>query len=123
MSYDIRFGVKVEGAKDVYVNIGRPEYDSPTYNNRDIFVNCMRWDYKQGKWYPMDEVLPKVKDGINELISNPHLYKQYEPDNGWGGIESALQCLKSIYDWFYPEKPWEREWDEDIPLNCMYFRW
>ena len=70
MSYDIRFGVKVEGAKDVYVNIGRPEYDSPTYNNRDIFVNCMRWDYKQGKWYPMDEVLPKVKDGINELISN-----------------------------------------------------
>lgn len=123
MSYDIRFGVKVEGADNVYAIIGRPEYDSPTYNNRPIFENCMDWDYEQGKWYPMNEVLPKVEEGIQELISAPHYYKKYEPDNGWGGVESALQCLKSIYKWFFPEKEWEREYDEDIPLNCIYFRW
>ena len=49
MSYDIRFGVKVAGAEDVYAVIGEPEYDSPTYNNRDIFVKCMDWDYHQGE--------------------------------------------------------------------------
>ena len=123
MSYDIRFGVKVEGAKDVYAVIGVPEYDSSTYNNRDIFTHCMNWDYEQGKWYPMDEVLPMIKDGINELITNPHLYKRYEPDNGWGGIDSAKKCLQSIVDWFFPEKEWEREYDEDIPLNCIYMKW
>ena len=123
MSYDIRFGVRVHGADNVYVVIGAPEYDSPTYNNRDIFVHCMDWDYEQGKWYPMDEILPKIKSGINELITNPHLYKPYEPENGWGGIDSAKKCLQSICDWFYPDNEWEREWDEDIPLNCMYFKW
>ena len=122
MSYDIRFSVKVEGAKDVYAVIGRPEYDSPTYNNRDIFVHSMDWDYEQGKWYPMNEVLPKVQRGIHELTSNEKKYKKYDPDNGWGGTQSALECLKSIYEYFYPEHAWNREWDEDIPLECMYMK-
>lgn len=123
MSYDIRFGVKVAGAKDVYAIIGRPEYDSPTYNNRDIFVHSMDWDYEQGKWYPMNEVLPKVQRGIHELTYHKKEYTQYEPDNGWGGIPSALKCLKSISEYFYPEQEWNREWDEDIPLECIYMRW
>ena len=82
MSYDIRFGVKVEGAKDVYAIIGRPEYDSPTYNNRNIFVHSMGWDYHQGEWYPMNEVIPKVEHGIHELTFNEKEYKKYDPDNG-----------------------------------------
>ena len=123
MSYDIRFGVKVEGAADVYAIIGQPEYASPTYNIREILVRCMDWDYEQGKWYRMDEVLPKIEDGIMELISNPHLYKLYEPENGWGSVESAKNCLGSIYKWFYPDNEWGRKWDEDIPLNCMYMKW
>ena len=61
MSYDIRFGVKVAGAKeDCFAVIGHPEYDSPTYNLRDIFVKAMGWEYQQGEWYPITEVLPKV---------------------------------------------------------------
>ena len=123
MSYDIRFGVKVEGTKDVYAIIGRPEYDSPTYNNRDIFVHSMDWDYKQGEWYSMNEVITKVERGIHELTFNEEEYKQYNPDNGWGGTQSALECLKSIYEYFYPQNIWNRRWDEDIPLECMYMRW
>ena len=122
MSYDIRFSVKVEGAKDVYAIIGMPEYASPTYNNRDIFVHSMDWDYKQGKWYPMSEVLPKIERGIYELTYNEMQYKQYEPDNGWGGTQSSLKCLKSIHKYFYPENEWDREWDADIPLECMYMK-
>ena len=84
MSYDIRFGVKVEGAKNVFAIIGRPEYDDPTYNIRDIFVKSMDWDYKQGEWYPMTEVMPKIERGIHELTYNEKEYKKYNPSNGWG---------------------------------------
>ena len=122
MSYDIRFGVKVEGAKDVYAIIGRPEYDSPTYNNREIFVHSMDWDYKQGEWYPMNEALPKVERGIHELKFNQSKYLKYEPDNGWGTVSSALESLQSIYKWFDPSD-WDRGWDEEIPLECIYMRW
>lgn len=123
MSYDIRFGVKVEGAADVYAIIGRPKYDSPSYNIREIFVRCMNWDYEQGRWYRIDEVLAKIEDGIKELISNPHLYRPYEPENGCGSVESAKNCLGSIYKWFYPDNEWDREYDEDIPMNCIYMKW
>ena len=47
MSYDIRIAVKLDKI-DKFVNIGVPEYDSPTYNLRDMFVACMDWDYNQG---------------------------------------------------------------------------
>ena len=120
MSYDIRFGVKVAGAEDVYAEIGRPEYDSPTYNDRDIFVACMGWDYQQGEWYSMTEVLPKIEHGIHELTHNAKAYRKLEPSNGWGGIGSALTALKSIIDWF---NSWDRGWDEDIPIECIYMRW
>lgn len=123
MSYDIRFGVKVEGADNVFAIIGRPEYDSPTYNVADIFRKSMDWDYEQGEWYPLNEVLPKIEHGINELKFNAKKYKKYEPSNKWGSVESALEALKSIHAWIMPNSPWEREYDEDIPINCIYMRW
>ena len=120
MSYDIRFGVRVDGT-DKFAVIGAPERDSPTYNNRDIFVKSMDWDYKQGEWYQMSEVLPKIERGIHELTFNADTYRSLEPSNGWGGVSSSLEALQSIIDWF--GNPWERGWDEEIPLECIYMRW
>lgn len=122
MSYDIRFGVKVEGAKNVFAIIGRPEYDDPTYNIRDIFVKSMDWDYKQGEWYPMTEAMPKIERGIHELTFNEKEYKKYNPSNGWGSTQSALECLQSIHDWFHPENMWDVEYDKDIPVECIYMK-
>ena len=122
MSYDIRFGVKVAGAKDdVYAVIGHPEYDSPTYNNRDIFVKCLDWDYRQGDWYKLADVMPKIERGIRELKFNKDAYKELEPKNGWGGIESALKCLQSIRQWYEEEMQWG--WNADVPIDCIYMRW
>lgn len=121
MSYDIRFGVKVAGAEDVYAVIGHPEYDSPTYNLHEIFEKSMDWDYSQGEWYPIKEIIPKIERGIHELRSNPYLYKQYEPDNGWGTVQSALNTLESIHAWFFDDV-WMK-WDTEIPLECIYMRW
>ena len=121
MSYDIRFNVKVAGAENVYAEIGRPEYDSPTYNVGTIFRKSMDWDFKQSEYYPMNEVLPKIEKGIHELQFNASKYKKYEPDNGWGSVSSALTALKSIMSWF--TDPFNKGWDEDIPLECIYMRW
>lgn len=122
MSYNIGFYVKVEGC-DAYAFLGSPEYDTPTYNLRPIFEKALSWDYKQGKYYRMDGVINKIRDGINELVANEHLYKALEPSNGWGTVKDALDVLKSIYKWFYPQNEWQREFDSDIPMNCIYMRW
>lgn len=122
MSYDIRFGVKVAGAPDgTYAVIGHPELDSPTYNNRDIFVKSMDWDYHQGEWYKLRDVIPKVERGIHELKFNDKAYKNLEPDNGWGGISSSLNALQSIMQWITEEIQWG--WNSEIPIDCIYMRW
>lgn len=121
MSYDIQFGVKVAGAApDTYAVVGEPEYDSPTYNLGRMFRACTGWDYTQGEWYQMDEVMPKIEHGLHELRFNAKEYKQYEPDNGWGTIGSAINCLQSIVDWF--TDPYGSR-DDAIPLSCYYMRW
>ena len=122
MSYDIRFAVKVAGTdKDVYAVIGEPEYSSPTYNVGKIFRKSMDWDYEQSKWYPMNEVIPKVERGIHELQFNEKAYKYLEPDNGWGSVSTALKALQSILDWFTDD--WKMGWDTEIPLECIYMCW
>lgn len=37
------------------------------------------------------EIISKLKEGIEELKSNPEKYKKYNPDNGWGNYESLLK--------------------------------
>ena len=126
MSYDIRFGVKVAGAPDdCYAVIGEPEYESPTYNLRDIFVTSMGWDYKQGEWYKVSDILPKVQQGITELTLHPERYKALEPDNGWGDIAGAVSCLQSIVSYFQYGNldGLYGTWNGDVPVDCIYMRW
>lgn len=121
MSYDIRFGVKVAGAEDVYAVIGEPEYSSPTYNNRKIFVKSMGWDYHQGEWYKLPDIIPYIERGIHELQFNEAAYKDLEQDNGWGGTQSSLTALRSIMKWITEDMQWS--WNGDIPIDCVYMRW
>jgi len=82
MSYDIRFGVKVaEAPEDCYAVIGEPEYSSPTYNVGTIFRESMDWDFEQGKWYKVTDVIPKLERGVHELSFNAKAYRKHEPDN------------------------------------------
>lgn len=120
MSYDLRVGVKVAGVEDLIVEIGRPERDSPTYNLSDMFRACMDWDYKQGEWYKVSEVLPKVERGVHELRFHGKKYDKYNPENGWGSRQSALECLESLLRCFaeYGPDSWE-----PIPFEHLYMRW
>ena len=123
MSYDLRIGVKVEGAKDLYVVIDEPELSSPTYNLRDMFVACMGWDYEQDVWYKVTDVLPMIQHGIEELTKRPSKYKKYNAPNGWGTVESALNALKSLYQCILDNRAGERKTWNEIPLELMYMRW
>ena len=71
----------------------------------------------------MSEVMEKVEHGIHEIKKDPMKFKKYEPDNGWGSVTSALECLKSIHEYFNPENLWQLPFDEDIPMECIYMCW
>lgn len=98
MSYDIRIAVET-----VYPNryggrfavVDSPELDSPTYNVGNIFRKVMDWDFKQGEWYPLSEVLEHIDHGIGKLRGNFDAYRDMEPENRWGTVETVWECLTS----------------------------
>lgn len=122
MSYDIRFGVKVEGMDGYVATIDEPEYSSPTYNLRDMFVACMNWDYEQGEWYNCAEAIPKFEKGIHELRFNPKNYRKYNAPNGWGTVSSALEAMESVVKKAQEISHGGWSWNE-IPLDHLWIRW
>ena len=120
MSYDIRLGVKVEGT-DIIAVIAEPEYSSPTYNLGDMFRACMGWDFKQGEWYRVSDVLPNILKGITELSMYPKKYREYEPDNGWGTVKNALSTLQSLAECISEQNDGST-W-QDIPYEHLWLRW
>ena len=136
MSYDVRFGVQTvceNNDGERFVEVGVPELDSPTYNLREMFVACMDWDYEQGKWYPMTEVLPKIERGIRELHQHPEKYEQYNPSNGWGNLKDALNYLRNWRSEVVADddpvlgdgkKHFSFELETYMwPLEALWFRW
>ena len=123
MSYDIRLGVKVAGAEDLYAVIDEPELSSPTYNLGEMFRKCTGWDYEQGVWYKITDVLPMIQHGINELSFHPKSYKKYNAPNGWGTVENALDALKSMEQCIRDNSEDASVTWNEIPLDLMYIRW
>lgn len=115
MSYDLRIAVKVDGI-DLFAQIAEPEYSSPTYNLRDMFVACMDWDYTQGAYYPCSVVIGSIEHGINELRTKRSKYIKYNPSNGWGDIDGAIRVLESLRECIY-------EQSEIIPIEHLWMAW
>lgn len=111
----MRVCVKVEGCGK-YAVVGVPEHDDPTCNLRDMFVACMDWNYRQGKYYDAGFALKIISHGISELSEHPERYERFNPENGWGSIESAITALESARRCIH-------ECAEEYPLECLYFRW
>lgn len=114
MSYDCEFGVMLPNG-DI-VHYGYPNLDNPTYNLRDIFCKAMDFEYKQGEWYPMKDMLPRFQRAMNELTFNEEAYKPLEHYNGWGTVQSAMICFANWIDETF-------ELVENIPIEYLYWRW
>lgn len=115
MSYDLRIMVKAEGC-DAYPIIATPEYDNPTYNLGEMFRACMDWSFRQSEKYKCDFAIDKITQGLSELRSHRKSYEKYNPCNGWGDIDSAIDCLESLQKCIYEQA-------EEVPLNCLYMAW
>lgn len=123
MSYDLIIGVKVDGAQDLYAVIAEPELSSPTYNLQNMLVACMGWDYEQGQWYNVADVLPKIQHGIKELCLHASKYEKYNAPNGYGTVEGALKALKSLEKCIRDNSAEASNTWNEIPLELMYMRW
>ncbi len=98
MSYDIRIGVQTVHQSrwgESFAVVHVPEMDSPTYNVGNIFRKVMGWDFRQGMWYPLTEVIEHIDHGIRELRGNFDAYRHMEPENKWGTVETVWECLTS----------------------------
>lgn len=116
MSYDLRIAVKVDGT-DIMAEIATPEYYShPTYNLGQMFRACTGWDYKQGEYYRCSDVIDLINHGITELSVHRDEYKQYEPENGYGTVSSALTALRSLRDCIY-------DTSDRIPIDHLWVAW
>lgn len=118
MSYDIRLCVKVADMEETYVEIGLPEYYSPTYNLRDMFVACMNWDYEQGKYYRCSDVIERIKLGISNLSVHRNEFIKYNAPNGWGTIDDAFEVLYSLRESIYSVSEYY-----ELPLEHLYMKW
>ena len=122
MSYDIRFGVKVDGMDGYIAVIDEPEISDPTYNLREMFEACMDWDYEQGEWYNCSYAIPKFENGVKELEKDPKKYSKYNPANGWGSISTALAALKSVVKKAHEIESGYWNWNT-IPFEHLYITW
>lgn len=112
MSYDLEILVKIENGD--YICIIEPEYSSPTYNLGTMFRKVMKWDFKQGVVYNIDEIFENIEYGISELERFPGKYVQYEPENKWGTVNGALEVLKSLKNCIL---------EQEIDIKYLYMRW
>lgn len=101
MSYDLYIYIKSEIPRydgDPYVRIDEPEYANPTYNLGVMFRKCMDWNFTQSEYYPVAFARERALHGLHELTTNRSEYLQYNPSNGWGDIDGAVEVLKSLVE-------------------------
>src|SRR5699024_1178933 len=115
MSYDLEVLVKVDGDGG-YARIAQPEYSSQTYNLGKMFRKAMNRDFKQGIEYKCIDIIGCIDNGITSLKIYPSHYREYEPENKWGTVESAIRDLESLRDCIY-------ETAEYVPIEHLYVRW
>lgn len=112
MSYDIEFQVKTEYGQ--FIKIGEPNHASPTFNLGKMLRTAMDWDFEQFTPYRVSDVLPKIQEGLTRLEQNPEKYRQYEPENKWGTVETAITVLKSLLLFIY---------SSTVPEEHLYIVW
>ena len=112
MSYDLEILGKIESGD--YICIDEPKRRSPTYNLGKMFRVAMDWDFDQGTIYNVADIFENIQRGIAELDRQPEKYVQYEPENKWGTVSSALEDLRSLRDCIL---------GQDIDTKYLYVRW
>lgn len=141
MSYDVRFCVQTTSPNrdgECFVVVHVPEYDSPTYNYRKMFVAAMGWDYETYRkgddgeyhsvYYPMAEAIAHIKKGLASIEADPEAYRKCEPGNGLGTVEGAIEVMRSWVLELTPSDQWpDGTYMDSVldtwPLESLWWRW
>lgn len=114
MSYDCEIGTVFANKTIECFYI--PTISNPTYNLRNIFCKAMDFEFTQGKWYPMKDMLGRFDRAIETIYADPASFRSLEPANRWGTVEGALECFKC---WASES----RDLLAEVPIENLYFRW
>lgn len=94
VNYEVRFTAKLAGTKQwVYVGDRWLSHTSATGNMIKEVCGSYpsAWNGRKCK-----DILPILKQGISLLSSFPYNYREYEPENSWGTVETTLKFLEKI---------------------------
>jgi len=94
MSYDVSFCVKIENVDD-YFSVGHCNANI-IYNVWQLIRESSGWDIKNGVGELLTELIPKIRNGLNELTNNPNKYRNLESPNKWGTISGVKQFYHDI---------------------------
>ena len=96
MSYDVSFKVKLEGTNQ-WIYVGDSWINHTSNTSAMIKEVCGS--------YPSDwngkrcaDMYPVLMQGASLLNLYPQRCRQFEPDNGWGTVESTKDFLMQIAD-------------------------
>lgn len=96
MSYDVSFKAKLEGV-DQWVYVGADWINFTSNTAAMIKEACgsypSEWDGKK-----CADMYPVLAQGIETLRQSPQRFRQFEPDNKWGTVESTIEFLIKIAD-------------------------
>ena len=96
MGYDVSFKAKLEGM-DQWVYVG-DSWVSHTSNTAAMMKEVCGsypsdWDGRR-----CADMYPVLMQGASLLLQYPQRYRQFEPGNGWGTVESTAKFLRRIAD-------------------------
>lgn len=99
MSYNISFRVRVADTEK-FIEVGECQANI-TWNVRKIIElsTGLPWLNEENNGLCVD-VMPKIQQGLSELLKHPKKYKPYEAENGWGTVEGTICFYQQILsDW------------------------
>lgn len=96
MSYDVSCYMKSGPGENDHIKTESHNYTSSMTRAWDEAGCPLRDAHGQ----PVAEWLPKIRAAIADIEARPDYYKQYEPANGWGHVDTMLAFLKRVEsDW------------------------
>ena len=94
MGYDISFKAKLDGA-DQWVYVG-DDWINHTSNTAAMIKEVCGSYPSEWDGIGCAELAPVLDAGIKELLQHSQRYRQFEPSNGWGTVESTTDFLIRI---------------------------
>lgn len=98
MSYDVSFKMmRKTGGSDRWEYVG-DEWINHTSNTAAMIKEVCGSYPSEWSGLICADMYPVLVHGIELLTEHPQRYKQFEPRNGWGNIETTKEFLQKIAD-------------------------